>query len=469
MAKFCPGVILAFRPNPSNMSQGDASGGELRRQLGLGSGIAAVAGECIAVGIFLTPAGMAKALGSPLLLMLVWIVMGAAAVAGAICYGELATRFPYPGGTYVYLREGYGEGTAFLYGWMAMLIMDPGVTAAMALGMTGYLSALVPLPASQMKLVAIAVVLALAAINMLSTRAGDSVMRYTTWLKIGVIAALPVLALVMRAGSWSNLAPFAARRPGSAPLGAAIALSLVSAYYSFGGWWDASKLAGEVRDRKTLSRAFLIGVSLVTVAYVVVSGVFLYVVPLQQVTSEQGFVAQAGQVLFGSRGAEVFSLMVVACVTGSIAVLIMSAPRVYYAMARDRVFFKRFGKLSRDGHASERHRGAGGVDQPADRGGQLPGGGVVLHVSGDLLHCHDHGRGAAAFGGGRCDATTDDSLRCVPGVERGHRGADAGEYAQANADRQRGGAAGHTRVVRGAQWFCQDARRVWGSIGPATI
>ena len=266
-----------------------------------------------------------------------------------ICYGELATRFPYPGGTYVYLREGYGEGTAFLYGWMAMLIMDPGVTAAMALGMTGYLSALVPLPASQMKLVAIAVVLALAAINMLSTRAGDSVMRYTTWLKIGVIAALPVLALVMRAGSWSNLAPFAARRPGSAPLGAAIALSLVSAYYSFGGWWDASKLAGEVRDRKTLSRAFLIGVSLVTVAYVVVSGVFLYVVPLQQVTSEQGFVAQAGQVLFGSRGAEVFSLMVVACVTGSIAVLIMSAPRVYYAMARDRVFFKRFGKLSRTG------------------------------------------------------------------------------------------------------------------------
>lgn len=330
-------------------SAAPALAGELRRELGFGSAVAALAGECIAVGIFLTPAGMAKALGSPLLMLLVWCAMGAACAAGAICYGELASRYPYPGGTYVYLREGYGEGTAFVYGWMAMLIMDPGVTAAMALGMMGYFGAWIPLTLTQRRVIAVAFIVILAAVNMLSTRAGASVMRSITWLKFALIAALPLLPLLLHAGSWSNLVPFAARRPGSAPLLPALTISVVGAFYSFGGWWDASKLAGEIRDRRVLSRAFIVGVSLVTAAYVLISGVFLWLVPLQQVTSDQGFVAQAGQVLFGARGAQVFSAMVIACVAGGIAVMIMAAPRVYYAMARDRVFFSRFGRLSRFG------------------------------------------------------------------------------------------------------------------------
>ena len=95
-------------------------------------------GEVIAVGIFLTPAGMAKALGSPLWLLVVWLVMGAMALCGALCYGELAARFPEAGGGYVYLREAYGRPVAFLYGWMAFLVMDPGITAALAAGLAGY-------------------------------------------------------------------------------------------------------------------------------------------------------------------------------------------------------------------------------------------------------------------------------------------------------------------------------------------
>ena len=108
---------------------------ELKRQIGLRTATALVVGEVIAVGIFLTPAGMAKALGSPLWLLVVWLTMGAMALCGALCYGELSARYPEAGGGYVFLREAYGPAVAFMYGWMAFLVMDPGLTAALATGL----------------------------------------------------------------------------------------------------------------------------------------------------------------------------------------------------------------------------------------------------------------------------------------------------------------------------------------------
>src|SRR5271169_3813153 len=104
----------------------------LHRQLGLGSAAAAVAGESIAVGIFLTPAGMAKSLGSPFWLLVVWLAVGAMTLSGALCYGELAGRFPRSGGLYIYLQEIFGRRIAFLYGWMCLLVLDPGLSAALA-------------------------------------------------------------------------------------------------------------------------------------------------------------------------------------------------------------------------------------------------------------------------------------------------------------------------------------------------
>src|SRR5580692_8961430 len=103
---------------------------EQSRQLGLAATIAVVTGESIALGIFLTPAAMAKSLGSPLLLAVVWMVMALMAMCGALCYSELAVRYPKSGGEYVYLREGYGERVGFLYGWMSTIVMYPGVAAA---------------------------------------------------------------------------------------------------------------------------------------------------------------------------------------------------------------------------------------------------------------------------------------------------------------------------------------------------
>ncbi len=107
------------------------------RRLGLAAATSAVAGQVIAVGIFLTPASMARTLASPAWLFGAWLLMGGMALAGALSYGELAARFPEAGGGYVYLRETYGRRLAFLYGWKCLLVMDPGITAALASGLGG--------------------------------------------------------------------------------------------------------------------------------------------------------------------------------------------------------------------------------------------------------------------------------------------------------------------------------------------
>jgi APA family basic amino acid/polyamine antiporter len=312
---------------------------ELRRQLGLGTAAAVVVGEVIAVGIFLTPADMAKSLGSPLWLLVVWLVMGVMTLSGALCYAELASRFPQAGGGYVYLREAYGPQVAFLYGWMSFLVMDPGITAALAVGLASYAGYLANLPAGGVKVVAISAIVALAAANVVGVRLGAGVMRALTALKLGVLVFIAAWGFGLGLGDWSNFIPFAAQRPGSAALPAALAGGMVAGFFSFGGWWDVSKIAGEVRDPAwTLPRALALGVTAVTLVYIMTSAVFLYLVPIEQVTSGETFAAQAGEALFGRAGGQIFSSIVIVSVLGSIAGLVMTAPRVYYAMAHDGLF-----------------------------------------------------------------------------------------------------------------------------------
>ena len=312
---------------------------QLKRQIGLRTATAIVVGEVIGVGIFLTPAGMAKSLGSPLWLFLVWIVMGAIAVCGALCYGELAARYPHAGGGYVYLREAYGPLLAFLYGWMALLVMDPGLTAALAVGVATYAGYIVDLSPPLIKAVAVATILSLAVINILGVRLGGWLMRWLTIFKLSSLAFLLLCGFGLRLGGWSNFLPFTGRAT-STPLITALAGAMVAAFFSFGGWWDVTKLAGEVREPgKNLPRALIYGVITVTLFYILLSAVFIYLVPLAAVSSGETFAAQAGGVLFGSAGGKVFSAIVVVAILGSLAAIIMSAPRVYFAMARDGLFF----------------------------------------------------------------------------------------------------------------------------------
>lgn len=315
------------------------SSGQLKRQIGLRTATAVVVGEVIAVGIFLTPASMAKSLGSPFWLLIVWLVMGAMAACGALCYGELAARYPEAGGGYVYLREAYGRAIAFLYGWMALLVMDPGLTAALAVGLASYVGYSLNLTPTGIKAVAVGAIVVLATVNVLGVRLGAWLMRWLTVLKLGLLFFILLLGFGFQLGDWSNFTPFVARRATSIPLLGALAGGMVAAFFSFGGWWDVTKLAGEVREpARTLPRALIYGVVVVTIVYVLTSAVFLYLVPLDAVSSGETFAAQAGEVLFGKAGGMVFSVIVVVAVLGSLAALIMSAPRVYFAMARDGLF-----------------------------------------------------------------------------------------------------------------------------------
>ena len=311
----------------------------LRRRLGLISAIAVVAGEVIGVGIFLTPAEMSKSMGSPVLIASVWLVMGGLSILGGLCYGELAARYPEAGGGYIYLREAYGPRVAFLYGWKCFLVMDPGLTAALAAGIAAYVGYVVAVGPAASKLLAIGCVLIICALNIAGVGLGAFLARWLTVIKIGVLLFIICWAFGFGLGDWSHFAPLAARRVGSAPIGVALAGGFVSAFFSLAGWWDVSRLAGEIRSpQRILPRALFWGITTVTVVYLATSAVFLYLVPIERVTSGETFAAQAGEALFGKTGGVVFSAVVIVSVVGSLAAFIIAAPRLYYAMARDRLF-----------------------------------------------------------------------------------------------------------------------------------
>ena len=136
---------------------------------------------------------MARSLGSPLLLLVVWLVMGGMAVTGALCYGELAARLPEAGGGYVYLRDAYGPAISFLYGWKCMLVMDPGITAALAVGLGSYVGYVFALGAAAQKAVAVGAILALAIVNIFGVRLGARLMQWITAFKLGALALIAVL------------------------------------------------------------------------------------------------------------------------------------------------------------------------------------------------------------------------------------------------------------------------------------
>lgn len=323
-----------------------SDGPRLKRQLGLATAAAVVVGEVVGVGIFLTPAGMTKAVGSPFYLLVVWLAAGAMALCGALCFGELAALRPEAGGGYVYLRDAYGPPLAFLYGWMGLLVLDPGLTAALAVGAASYLGYALALSPALMKTLAVAFIVALAAVNVRGVRTGGLAVGWLTATKLALLVFIALWGFGLRLGDWDNFNPFVAQRAGSAPLLPALAGALVSAFFSFGGWWDLSKLGGEVRDpARTLPRAYTFGLLAVVAVYILTSAAFVYLVPAERVTSGEAFAAQAGEALFGRAGALVFTGVVVVAVIGSLASFTMSAPRVYFAMARDRLFFKDVARL----------------------------------------------------------------------------------------------------------------------------
>lgn len=287
----------------------------------------------------MTPAELIGALASPALTFGLWLACGALVLAGAFTFGELAARYPQAGGPYVYLREAWGPRIAFLYGWQSLLIMDPGVTAALAIGVSPYCAVLWPGMAGSERWLALAMVWTLALVDMAGLRLSSRVLNLMTAFKVLALLAVVVGAFTIGDGSWSHFVPFVARRPGAPPIGEAVGLGLVAAFYSFGGFWEASRVAGEMRDpRRDLPRALAFGVAIVTAAYVATTLAFLYLVPSDQAAGAAAFARSAGEALLGRSGAFVFAAIVVVSVVASVLALLLMAPRLYVAMSRDGLF-----------------------------------------------------------------------------------------------------------------------------------
>ena len=204
---------------------------ESKARLGLWPAVALVVGHTIGVGIFLTPAELIGALASPGLTLGLWAVCSALILAGAFTFAELASRYPLAGGLYIYLREGWGERIAFLYGWQSLLVMDPGVTAALATGLIAYVAILWPPLIGSERWLAIAAIWLLALVSMAGLMLSARVLAILTLLKILAFAAVVVVAFAVGNGSWSHFQPFVARQTTMVPLGEALALGSISVFF----------------------------------------------------------------------------------------------------------------------------------------------------------------------------------------------------------------------------------------------
>ncbi len=301
----------------------------LSRELGLTTTTLLVVGQVIAVGIFLTPAAMVRDLVAPLWVLGVWVLMGGMAICGALVFGELASRYPQAGGVYVYLREAWGPRLAFLYGWKCFLVMDPGLSAALAAGLSSYLPYVFAIGPRGQLAAGVGVIVSLALVNTAGVRLGARVIALLTVAKLALLAIVILAGVLAPAGDWHHFVPLAERPAAAAPLVGALAGAIVSAFFSFGGWWEAGRMAGEIRDaQRILPRALLGGLAIITAAYALMTALVTYAMPPGAITSSAAFVTELGATIFGDSGARLLAIIVVISVGGSLAAFLMSAPRV---------------------------------------------------------------------------------------------------------------------------------------------
>ena len=292
--------------------------------------------EVIGVGIFLTPAGMARTLGTTGWVLGVWALVGLMSIGGALCYAELGTRFPEAGGGYVFLQKAFGERCAFVFGWMSLLVVDPGLTAALGVGLAKYLLILLGGSASLTPAIAIVSIIGISAASLLGVDSSARLLRWTAVVKLVAIAVL-VLPAIMRSSTVT--APRRQRRAVTMPTAQVLAGALMGAFFAFGGWWDLGKMSEEiVEPRRTLPIALVGGIALVTLVYAGVSVAFLHVMQRGNPITDEAFVASLGATLFGPGADRLMAGAVAAAVAGSLAAVLLGAPRVYLAMARSGVF-----------------------------------------------------------------------------------------------------------------------------------
>ena len=363
---------------------------EFKRELGLLDSTMIVIGSMIGSGIFLVSADIARTVGSGGYLLLVWVVTGLMTVIGALSYGELAGMMPHAGGQYVYLRESYNPLVGFLYGWTLFLVIQTGTIAAVAVAFAKFTSVLIPSVGetnilltfgsrniSAAQLLAVGSIAVLTYINFRGLREGRIVQNVFTLTKTIALLGLVLLGILVgrNASSFaSNLSSFwhatwthieAGKIVSIEPISgmmllAAIGVSMVGSLFSSDSWNNITFTAGEViNPKKTVAMSLVIGTGTVTLLYLLANVAYILTLPvvgnpqasdvlgrgIQYATSDRVGVA-AANIIFGDPAAIIMAALIMVSTFGCNNGLILAGARVYYAMAKDGLFFKRVGTLN---------------------------------------------------------------------------------------------------------------------------
>ncbi len=313
-----------------------------------------VIGGIIGSGIFLTTGVMAATLPSASLLILAWVVGCLFAVFGALTYAEMSTMFPQSGGVYVFLREAFGTLPAFLYGWATLLVVLSGGVAAVAVGFADYFSYFFPalssahivgelplgigtLRIAASQIVAVSAIILLGGINYLGVRSGSGTNAVLTVAKVSGLALLPLFALFAAEATpaWTPVVPAELASPF-----AAFGVALIAVLWTTEGYYFMTYAAGEVRDPgRNLPRAMTIGLLAVMAIYVIVNVSYLYALPMEALRGTTRVAEAAATAMVGPAGATIIALTVLASTLGADAAVILGASRLFYAMAKDGLFF----------------------------------------------------------------------------------------------------------------------------------
>jgi APA family basic amino acid/polyamine antiporter len=301
----------------------------------------------IGSGIFINPYVVAQKVGTPFLILAVWAAGGLIALAGAFVFAELSTVLPRVGGQYAFFREAFHPLVAFLHGWSLLLIIQSGATAAVAVAFAKYVARLFALGEAWAPPLAVAILLALSAFHALGIKPGAILINAITFGKTLAIAALIAGAFWLTRRSGITFTPLAPPELRGFGLLSAFFAGLVPAMFAYGGWQNLNYVAEEVIDPlRNLPRAILAGVVAVIVIYLSANIAYVHVLSAPALAATQTPAADVAAQLAGPAGERAISLLIVISTFGFMNLALLSAPRVYYAMASDGVFFRAVGRLN---------------------------------------------------------------------------------------------------------------------------
>jgi APA family basic amino acid/polyamine antiporter len=309
---------------------------ELIRAIGLGRATAMVVGTIIGASIFAQPSEVSGAVPSTGGVLLVWSAAGALTLIGALVTAELASAFPRTGGVYVFLREAYGPAVAYLWGWAMFWSMHTGIIAAIASVFALYLGYFLPLGDVGTRVAAVSAIVALSAVNYFGVRWGSALQTVFTIIK--VLAVTAIVAFGLRFVLQHGVRPSAAAE--LIPSGSGFVVAMVAGLFAYGGWHMVTYAAGETRDAaKTIPRALIIGTIVVTVIYIAVNAAYLAVLPFEVVLSSPRLAADFADMAVGAGAGAGLAGLVMLSALGGMTGIILAGPRVYHAMAQDKLLF----------------------------------------------------------------------------------------------------------------------------------